>query len=524
MDYHNSIAVILPLVVVSGAAVLVLLVDAFTGRKAVLPWVAAAGLVAAAAVALGQWIQFKGGLRFSARQPEGGFNHMVALDKYALFFIVLSAAIGVLTIMLSDAYVNARGGGRGEFYALLLFVIAGMVAMSMATDLIAFFVAFELMSLPTYVLAGFLRRDVRSGEASIKYFVNGAFASAILAFGLALLYGISGQTNYASISASLSNLNGANGIATVALVLITCGFAFKVSAVPFHSWVPDVYEGAPTPVTAFMSVGVKAGAFAGFLRLFMLAAMPDAAAWTNVLIILAVLTMVAGNALALPQRNLKRLLAYSSIAHAGYILLGVIAVGHSHASSTSSAGSRAILFYLASYALMNLGGFGMLVWVRARRSFGYTLDEFAGLARTMPGAALGMSLFMISLTGIPPTVGFWGKFYLFAAVVNARLTWLAIVAVIMSSVSAFYYLRVVWYMYFRQAPEAAAAEPPAAGAAEVVTDASSAQPAAATAQLAGPSLAVRAALAVAALGVVLVGLAPSYLLRFAEGALRTLIG
>jgi len=511
MDYNNTIVVILPLVIISGAAVLVLLVDAFTSRKAVLPWVAAAGLVAAAAVAIGQWVQFKSGVRFSARRPESGFDHMVALDKYALFFIVLSAGIGVLTIMLSDAYVNARGGGRGEFYALLLFVIAGMVGMSMATDLIAFFVAFELMSLPTYVLAGFLRRDVGSGEASIKYFVTGAFASAILALGLALLYGISGQTNYASIGASLVDLNGFNGMAVVALVLITCGFAFKVSAVPFHSWVPDVYEGAPTPVTAFMSVGVKAGAFAGFLRLFMLAGMPDAAAWTNVLIILAVLTMVVGNVLALPQRNLKRLLAYSSIAHAGYILLGVIAAGQSQSSSTSSAGSRAVLFYLASYAFMNLGAFGILVWVRARRSFRYTLDEFAGLARTMPWTALAMSLFLISLTGIPPTVGFWGKFYLFSAVVNARLTWLAIVAVIMSSVSAFYYLRVIWYMYFREAPEAEG-------------DASSAQPAAASAQAAGPSLGVSAALAVAAFGVVFVSFVPMILLRFAEGALRTLLG
>jgi NADH-quinone oxidoreductase subunit N len=290
--------------------------------------------------------------------------------------------------------------------------------------------------------------------------------------------------------------------------------------VPFHNWVPDVYEGAPTPVTAFMSVGVKAGAFAGFLRLFTLAAMPDAAVWTNVLIILAVLTMVIGNVLALPQRNLKRLLAYSSIAHAGYILLGVIAAGRSHALSGSSAGSKAVLFYLASYALMNLGGFGTLVWIRARRGFGYTLDESAGLARTMPWAALALSLFLISLTGIPPTVGFWGKFYLFSAVVNARLTWLAIVAVIMSSVSAFYYLRVIWYMYFREAPEAA----PAGLTAEVVTESSSAQPAAATAQPAGPSLGVRAALAVAALGVLLVGLVPTYLLRFAEGALRTLLG
>ncbi len=233
-----------------------------------------------------------------------------------------------------------------------------------------------------------------------------------------------------------------------ALVLVIAGFGFKVSAVPFHAWAPDVYEGAPTPVTAFMSVGVKAGAFAGFLKLFVVAAAPQWHTWADVLIVVAVLTMVVGNVLALPQRNLKRLLAYSSIAHAGYLLLGLIAVGRSGTTD----GSSAVLVYLGAYTFMNLGAFGMLVYLRNRSAFGYTLDEMAGLGRSRPMAALGLSLFMLSLTGIPPTAGFWGKFYLFTAVVNAHLTWLAVVAVVMSAVSAFYYLRVVWYMYFREAP------------------------------------------------------------------------
>ena len=289
-----------------------------------------------------------------------------------------------------------------------------------------------------------------------------------------------------------------SGLTVVAMVLIVVGFGFKVSAVPFHSWAPDVYEGAPTPVTAFMSVGVKAGAFVGFLKLFTVAAVETADIWTAALTLLAVLTMVVGNLLALPQRNLKRMLAYSSVAHAGYLLLGLIAAGR----SGDSAGSSAVLFYLGAYAFMNIGAFGVLVWIRDRRRFSYTLDEMAGLGRTMPWAAIAMTLFMVSLTGIPPTVGFWGKFYLFTAVVDADLTWLAIVAVIMSSVSAYYYLRVVWYMYFREAPEGAVVE----------------------ADEAGPALGAGAAVALAALGVLLLGLYPSPLISAAQGALRVILG
>ena len=237
----------------------------------------------------------------------------------------------------------------------------------------------------------------------------------------------------------------------VAFVLVVTGFGFKVSAVPFHSWAPDVYEGAPTPVTAFMATGVKAAAFAGFAKLFLMAAGADWAQWGHIMIILAILTMVVGNVLALPQRNLKRMLAYSSIAHAGYLTLGIIAAG----KSGDPLGVSAILFYLAGYALMNLGAFGVLIWIRARREYDYSLEGLAGLGRTMPWPAILMALFMISLTGIPPTVGFWGKFYLFTAVIQANLWWLAVIAVVMSAVSAYYYLRVVWYMYFREAAEGA---------------------------------------------------------------------
>jgi len=510
MGANNTISIILPGVVIALAAVVILVADLFLKRKGALAWLAVAGLVAGAAVAVGQWGQWTGGwavwkvftgeLAFGGRTVVVGFAGMIGHDRYALFGVVLFAAIGVLTIMLSDAYLAKRRAARGEFYGLLLLIISGMTGMVMSTDIIAFFVSFELMSLPTYILAGYLWREERSTEAALKYFVTGAFSSAILVFGLALLYGATGQTSYSGIAAGLTALGGleSGGFLVVAFVLVVAGFGFKISAVPFHSWAPDVYEGAPTPVTAFMSVGVKAAAFAGFAKLFLMAAGVDWQDWGHVMIVLAVLTMVVGNVLALPQRNLKRMLAYSSIAHAGYLTLGVIAAGR----SGESTGLAAILFYLAAYAFMNLGAFGVLIWIRSRRKYGYTLDEMAGLGRSLPWPAILMTLFMLSLTGIPPTVGFWGKFYLFTAVVQADLTWLAIVAVIMSAVSAFYYLRVVWYMYFREAPEGA----------EVEAEPESSQ------------LGVITAVGLAGLGVVLVGLFPESLLQAAQGAVRLLAG
>ncbi len=532
-DANNSVLVILPGVVVAATALLVFLADTLVGaRKWVLPWVASAGLVAAAAVATAQWVDLDatrsfwdfvsgaGSTLFGGGEAQSGFASMVALDKFAYYCTLLFCLIGVLTIMLSDAYMKKRRDAMGEFYGLLLLIITGMIGMAIATDIIALFVAFELMSLPTYVLAGFLRGNERSGEAAIKYFVNGAFSSAILVFGLALLYAASGQTNYASIAAALGGLgaDAESGLVVVALVLVAVGFGFKIAAVPFHSWAPDVYQGAPTPVTAFMSVGIKAGAFVGFLKLFTVAAVSVLDVWTAALTVLAVITMIVGNALALPQRDLKRMLAYSSIAHAGYLLLGLIATGAGDTSVDAAGqiildtdGSSAVLFYLGAYTFMNIGAFGILVWIRNRRPFAYGLDEIAGLARSMPWTAIAMALFMVSLTGIPPLVGFWGKFYLFTAIVDAGMTWLAIVAVIMSAVSAYYYLRVVWYMYFREAPEGVAEAGVAEGAALVADDA-------------GPALGSAAAVLFAALGVVALGLYPSPLISAAQGALRVLIG
>jgi NADH-quinone oxidoreductase subunit N len=512
MPLNNTVTVILPGVVVAVAAIIVFLADLFLKRKGALAWIAVAGLLSGASVAIGQWGQwtagfavwrvFSGGLEFGRIHAVVGFAGMIGHDRYALFAVVLFCAIGALTVLLSDAYLAERQAARGEFYGLLLLIVTGMIGMAISTDIIAFFVSFELMSLPTYILAGYIWRDEKSSEASLKYFVTGAFSSAILAFGLALLYGATGATSYAGIAAGLHALLGsglaADGFLVVTFVLVVTGFGFKISAVPFHSWAPDVYEGAPTPVTAFMATGVKAAAFIGFAKLFLMAAGGDWSHWGHIMIILAILTMVVGNVLALPQRNLKRMLAYSSIAHAGYLTLGIIAA----AKSGDRLGVSAVLFYLAAYALMNLGAFGVLIWIRARRKYDYSLEGLAGLGRTMPWPAILLALFMVSLTGIPPTVGFWGKFYLFTAVIQAHLWWLAVVAVVMSAVSAYYYLRVVWFMYFREAPEGQIVEPEAESSqAGVIT-----------------------AVTVAALGVVLVGLFPGPLLEAAQGAVRLLIG
>ncbi len=322
-------------------------------------------------------------------------------------------------------------------------------------------------------------------------------------------------------------------------MLIVTGFGFKISAVPFHSWAPDVYEGAPTPVTAFMSTGVKAAAFAGFAKLFVIAAGVQWQLWVHTMTILAILTMVVGNVLALPQRNIKRMLAYSSIAHAGYLTMGLIAAG----TAGTWGGVTAILFYLVTYALMNLGAFGVLIWIRNKRAFDYSLDGIAGLGRSMPWPAAFMGVLMISLTGIPPTAGFWGKFYLFTAVIQADLTWLAIIAVVMSAVSAYYYLRVVWFMYFREATETAVAgAAPVAGALPGRRRGAGRRvrrrPAGTPPRTPAPpahlwsrpserepgQAGVVWAVSLCAFGVIAVGLFPGPLLRFAEGALRVVLG
>jgi len=366
-------------------------------------------------------------------------NPMLMMDAYSAIATVIVGIGALLSVLLSITYLRVLDIDHGEYYALMLLATAGMFVMVSSVDLITVFLGLELMSIPIYALAGFDRRKLRSNEAGLKYFLIGAFASAILLYGMALIYGATGHTDFEGIKA---NFDPEAALPLMGLALFIVGFAFKVSAVPFHQWTPDVYEGAPTSVTAFMSVTVKASAFAILLR-FMVYALPGITERVyELFFLLAVLTMIVGNVMAVIQNNVKRMLAYSSIAHAGYILIAFV-VG-----TTLSFG--ALLFYLLAYVFMNVGAFAVIVALARGGKEPETFDDFAGLAKERPGLAGLMSLFMLALAGIPGTAGFVAKFYLFSSAVNAGYVPLAILGVLASLVSVFYYLRLPVAMYMRE--------------------------------------------------------------------------
>jgi NADH-quinone oxidoreductase subunit N len=370
---------------------------------------------------------------------------MVALDHFAVFFKALFLLSSALTVLLSLDYLRRNDARPGEYYALILFATVGMMTMASGTNLATIYVGLELMALSTYVLAGYFRREVKSHEAATKYFVLGAMSSGVLLYGLSLIYGTTGTLDLAVLARTLKG-GHASESTLVGVALLGCGFLFKVSAVPFHVWTPDVYEGAPTPITAFMSVGPKAAAFAMFLRVFLGGLGPLDGQWRWLVGAAAALTMVWGNIAALTQDNVKRMLAYSSIAHAGYALVGLVAGG--------PAGIQSVLFYMLVYTVTNLGAFGFVIMLESRGYAGETVQDYAGLARKHPLAAFGMLLFMLSLGGIPPTAGFMGKLYLFAAAVNAGYVVLVVIAVLMSAVSLYYYFRIVLQMYLRDGEDA----------------------------------------------------------------------
>jgi len=377
----------------------------------------------------------------------------VADDFSAFVTVVVCGGLG-LSALVGTGWLSARNAERGEFYALTIFAAAGMVLLGMASDLLVAFVAIEVMSLATYALSAYLRRGRRPSEAAFKYLVLGAFSSALLLYGAALLYGATGSTGFSTLRAH----PGHETIFIAGLGLVMGGLAFKVAAVPFHFWTPDVYEGAPTPVTAFMAAGVKTAAFALMVRLFQAAwadlGTEQARAVFGALTGLAILTMVFGNLLALPQRSVKRMLAYSSIAHAGYLLVGVMASLLPAGRDRALAG---LLFYLASYAASAIGAFAVVGAVERRSTGGeeavdaWDLSRFAGLAKRRPALAFAMAVFLLSLAGIPPTAGFVGKLFVFQAAVNGGLVALAVLAVLTSALGVYYYLRVVVYMYMRPA-------------------------------------------------------------------------
>lgn len=439
-DMLTSIGAILPLIVLSLWACLLLLVDLFIpiDRKGVTAALAAAGLLVTLVVVI---------LRLN--QMSAGFGGMVVVDGFSNFISVILLLSGLAGIALAYDYLKRTGLERGEYYTLLLFSIAGMMLMGMSGDLIMVFLGLELLSIPLYVLAGIATPRLASEEAAIKYFLLGSFASGFLVYGTALVYGGTGSTGLKQIVTVIQANHFNLSLVLPGAALILVGLGFKVAVVPFHMWTPDVYTGAPSAVTAFMAVGAKAAGFAALLRVFVLAFPAIAADMTPVLWSVAALTMILGNIVAIAQRNMKRLLAYSSIAHAGYILMALVPYGQGKTSSDSVASA---LFYLVAYAVTNFAAWAVVISLEQTGEKGLDLSDYAGLGRKYPALAAVMAVAMLSFTGVPPTMGFVGKFYLFRAVLEGgspAFVTLAIIGVLTSLISAYYYLRVVVVMYMQ---------------------------------------------------------------------------
>ena len=450
-SYGTDLIIILPELVVVAAACLVLILDPVTprSRKELLAWLSLGSL----ALCVG----LTGGQIGVQNVSLSAFNDLVVVDGYARFWKLLLYGATGLTILISLPYLKIEGLHLGEYYAFILLALSGMMVMVSGADLLTIYLGTELMSLSLYVLAGLKRSSPRSLEASAKYFVLGAFSSGLLLYGISLLYGLSGGTRLSTIAGALGARGFDDPMLLIATILLTVGFGFKLAVVPFHMWTPDVYQGAPTAVTAFMAVASKAASFAAFLRVFVEGLGGFKADWSDLFVLLAVLTLVLGNVVAIVQTNIKRMLAYSSIAHAGYALIGLVAAGRSAGESGGTSGIASVMLYLTFYAFMTLGAFALIAMFRKGGLEGDEIEDFAGLAKRQPLAAFVMMVFMVSLTGIPPTAGFIGKFYVFMAAVEAGLSWLAVVALIFSAVSAYYYMRVVMLMYMRE-PEVSAAE------------------------------------------------------------------
>jgi NADH-quinone oxidoreductase subunit N len=418
---------------------------------------------------------------FSNLTVEGqSYGGMLRHGGYANFFGALFCIIACMTIILSRNYFTRQKYHRGEFYILLLFTTIGMMLIASANDLIILFLGIELMSVCVYVLAGFIRTKERANEAALKYFLLGAFSTGFLLYGIALLYGATGTTNLTMIQ-NLFAVVSNNMLFIVGAGLLLIGLSFKVAAVPFHMWAPDVYEGAPTAVTAFMSTGVKAAAFAAFITVFIRTFDFLGGRVNELIALLAAASMILGNIVAIAQTNIKRMLAYSSIAHAGYMLSGI-------AAGTLD-GQVGVMFYLVAYSMMNLGAFAIISFIEQEDDKNLSLDSYTGLSRQQPLLAFLMAVFMFALAGVPPFAGFFGKYYVFFAAIKAHMTWLAIIGVLASLVSAYYYLRIVVLMYFRE------------GHADVT---------------ARPSRAALAVVLICAGAVLLLGLFPSFIIQIAQ--------
>jgi NADH-quinone oxidoreductase subunit N len=473
---------LLPEVAIAVAGLLVLTLDFAVpgGKRGWLGGVSLVGVAVTAALALRQ-----------ATGPRAVvFNGLHVVDMYGAFFKLVFLVSAAIVILLSIRFLQDQQVPEGEFYALLLFATLGAMLMASAYDLLSLFVGLETLSISTYALCGFLKKDQRCNEGALKYLLMGAFSTGVLLYGMVLLYGFAGGTGLDAIAKAAAMAGPRNPALLMAMVLLAAGFGFKIAAVPFHMYLPDMYEGAPTPVVAYMAGAAELAGMAVILRVFLLAMPTLQVEWSLLFWVLAVLTMTIGNLVAIAQANLKRMLAYSTIAHMGYLLIGPV-VG-------SQLGVAAVLFYSLTYALMTIGAFGMVILLQRGTVRGDQIDDFTGLAQKSPLSAAVMLLFLLSLTGIPPTAGFVGKFYLFAAAVEAGYIWLVLIAVVNSAISLFFYMRVVVAMYMRDLPPQGLAL--------------------------STSSTLRVALLLAAAGTLLLGIFPGPILEFARASAAGIAG
>ena len=430
-----QLSLIYPEMIITGFGFLVLLVDVFSPRatrKDHLGVLSLIGIVAALIAAFTQ-----------VGSVRSGFEGMYISDGYSIFFKVTFLIIAFLTVLISMGYTQREGIAFGEYYALVLFATLGMMLMAAGTHMITIFLGLETMSISIYVLAGIMRENKRSVEAALKYFLLGAFATGFLLYGMALIYGATGSLYFKDVAAYIASKSLLRSpMLLMSLVFLTIGFGFKIAAVPFHMWTPDVYEGAPTSITAFMATGVKAAGFAALVRVFFSALPGFRPDWISIMWLIAVATMTVGNIIAISQTNIKRMLAYSSIAHAGYILVAFVA--------GNDLGISGILFYLMAYAFMNLGAFTVVILLGKKGEENTLISDYAGIGFKYPILAACMTVFLLSMAGIPPMAGFMAKFYVFSAAVKSEFYWLAILGVLNSAVSVYYYLRVTVVMYFKE--------------------------------------------------------------------------
>lgn len=480
----NSIDIVGPqLSVLIGAAAVLLIDSIVPQQRRVLPFIAIAALIASALWTT-SWV--------SREEYQTAFDGTLALDRYAVFFYYVFAGITATVVLASVDWVNREGRGQGEYYALVLTVCSGLMFLAAARDLITIFIALELSSIPQYILAGW-GKNTKSSEAGLKYLLLGAIASSLLLYGMALLYGITGTTLLVDIAAAIqADGESYRGLLVVSMVLLIAGFGFKMAVVPFQMWVPDVYQGAPTPVAAFLSVGSKAAAFAVVMRIFFEALGADFLSddWSMIFAVLAAVSMTLGNVMAIVQTDIKRMLGYSSIAQAGNFLVGLAAI--SVTGEEFTLGASGVLLFVAAYAFTNLGAFVAVIAI-SQKIGSDQIKDYSGMWKKSPLLALGLAFCLVSLTGIPPTVGFWAKFYIFNAGIRADLFWLVMVGVLNSVAAGYYYLSVAKQMFLGDAEEG---------------------------QQFRPSPSILMALGASTVGVLVFGIIPSLLMTAAQDAVE----